>query len=34
MWLAIWTRYTEALFVMQNPPPIAYVYSAGGLFLP
>jgi DMSO/TMAO reductase YedYZ heme-binding membrane subunit len=30
MWLAIWSSYTEALFVEENPPVIAYVYAATG----
>lgn len=31
MWLAIWTSYTEIVFVEQSPPAIAYVYAATGL---
>ena len=31
MWLAIWSTYTEALFVEENPPIVAYVYAAAGL---
>jgi sulfoxide reductase heme-binding subunit YedZ len=31
MWLAIWSTYTEALFVMEHPPVVAYIYSATGL---
>jgi DMSO/TMAO reductase YedYZ heme-binding membrane subunit len=31
MWLAIWATYTEALFVMEHPPVVAYFYSAAGL---
>ena len=30
MWLAIWTSYTEIVFVEPNPPAIAYVYAATG----
>ena len=31
MWLAIWGSYTEALFVMENPPGVAYLFAAAGL---
>jgi sulfoxide reductase heme-binding subunit YedZ len=31
MWLAIWTSYTEIVFVEQTPPAIAYIYAATGL---
>ncbi len=30
MWFAIWSTYTEALFVMEHPPVVAYFYSATG----
>jgi len=30
MWLAIWTSYTEILFVEDDPPGVAYVYAAAG----
>ena len=31
MWLPVWGTYTEALFVMENPPVVAWVFSAAGL---
>ena len=31
MWLAVWGTYTEALFVTEAPPVVAWVFSAAGL---
>ena len=31
MWLAVWGTYTEALFVMEDPPAVGWVFSAAGL---
>ncbi|MGB0620043.1 MAG: hypothetical protein ACPGVZ_11310 [Myxococcota bacterium] len=31
MWLAVWGTYAETLFVTENPPIVAWVFSAAGL---